>query len=53
MKAVAATIRESDSDTIMIEVRFSDGQKFVAIEVDTDLPDLAQEICDWINTRNV
>lgn len=45
---VSATIRESE-DCWDIEVRFDDGQKFTAVEVDKDHPQLAHRIADMIN----
>lgn len=34
-----------------IECRFSDGQKFAAIEVDEQFPQLAKDIAEWLNSR--
>lgn len=47
------TMRDSmDSDgiyTIDIECRFSDGQKFAAITVESDFPNLASLVCEFLN----
>jgi hypothetical protein len=46
-KVVYATVRDSGDEVfpmLDIECRFSDGQKFAAIQVDGDFPELAESI---------
>lgn len=47
-KVVFATVRDAIDD-IHIECRFSDGQKFAAITVDSEFPSLARQICEMLN----
>lgn len=48
---IRATVREAD-DELHIECRFSDGQKFAAVRVDSDLPELANRIASFLSSNN-
>lgn len=47
-KVIFCTVRDGD-DEWHIECRFDDGQKFAAITVDYDFPQLAHKIADFLN----
>ena len=47
---IFATVRNAE-DELHIECRFSDGQKFAAITVDADFPELAAAVADFLNSR--
>lgn len=52
-KVVLATVRDSfdddDSPVLDIECRFDDGQKFAAVQVDADFPELAMAIARFLS----
>ena len=48
-KVIHATLRDGDGE-IHIECRFDDGQKFAAIVVDDQFPQLAEDILAFITT---
>lgn len=50
-RIVSATVRVSDDEYLHIECRFSDGQKYAAVMVDADHPELAHDICEYLNMR--
>ena len=50
--ALSATLVHQEIDgTIMVVCTFDDGQKYAAIEVEDCLPELARDICAFINLR--
>ena len=50
---VRATIRVSDDeDWIYIECCMSDGQKFVAVQVAKEFPQLASDLCLALNLKS-
>lgn len=50
---VSATVRESGNEyEFDIECRFSDGQKFAAIQVDGEFIELAHRIANFLSTRD-
>ena len=52
-KVIFASVRGSEDDhgdpVFDIECRFSDGQKFAAVQVDGDFPELARRIADFLS----
>lgn len=48
---IRATVRDAD-DELHIECRFSDGQKFAAVRVDSDFPELANRIASFLSANN-
>jgi hypothetical protein len=44
-----ATLRETDDLDIHLECWFSDGQKFAAIMVDSEFPELAHRLVEFVN----
>ena len=53
-KVFFATVRDSTNDKgyaiLDIECRFEDGQKFAAVKVDGEFPELAQKIATFLTT---
>jgi len=57
-KVIYATVRDTTAMgghghpifPMDIECRFSDGQKFAAIQVDEDFPELALQIANYLNS---
>lgn len=47
---IKATVRDAD-DELHIECRFSDGQKFAAVRVDSDFPELANRIASFLSAN--
>lgn len=47
-KVIHATIRDG-GDELHIECRMSDGQKGAFVQVDKEFPELADEICAFLN----
>ena len=47
-KIIYATVRDGD-DVWDLECRFSDGQKYAAVQIDKPFEDLAHKICDFLN----
>lgn len=56
-QVIFAGVRDSDDDkgfpVFDIECRFSDGQKFAAVQVDGDFPELARRIAEFLSSSNV
>ncbi len=52
-KVIFATVRDSEDDqgfsVLDIECRFSDGQKFAAVQVDCGFPELALRISEFLS----
>lgn len=55
-RVIFAGVRDSEDDKgfpcFDIECRFSDGQKFAAVQVDGDFPELAQRIAEFLISSN-
>jgi hypothetical protein len=47
---IRATVRDAD-DELHIECRFSDCQKFAAVRVDSDFPELANRIASFLSAN--
>lgn len=51
-----AGVRDSEDEhgfpVLDIECRFSDGQKFAAVQVDGDFPELAMRIAKFLSSSN-
>jgi hypothetical protein len=52
-RVIYATVRDAEDadgiEELHIECRFDDGQKFAAVVVDGDFPQLAHALCNFLN----
>lgn len=55
-QVIFAGVRDSEDDQgfpiFDIECRFSDGQKFAAVQVDGNFPELARRIAEFLSSSN-